>query len=64
MHVIYTMSHRRRPVFLGTYPVLTDRQAAIPAGWCSRCGAEVYRPGRVLCDRCRKEQNHERIYRT
>lgn len=61
MQIIYTKSHNRKPVRLGKYPVLSDLQAAVPACWCSRCGAEVYRSGRTLCDRCRKEKLYERI---
>jgi len=31
-----------------------DLQAAPPAGWCIRCGAEVYRRGKALCRRCER----------
>ena len=51
--VIYLLSHGRRPVRAVPGIGLVDRQAEIPAGWCSLCGAEVYRPERSRCQRCR-----------
>ena len=52
--VIYLLPGRRRPVRLRPELGLHDRQAGAPAGWCGRCGAEVYRWGEALCDRCRE----------
>ena len=34
---------------------LMDFQALPPAGWCSRCKAEVYRLGEEYCSRCRRD---------
>ncbi len=31
-----------------------DFQAAVPAGWCVRCGGEIYRPKKEMCRRCMK----------
>ena len=45
-------SHGRRPVRLWGAYGLADRQALPPAGWCVRCGAEVYAPAEGLCGRC------------
>lgn len=50
--VICLWSHGRRPVQLHPPLGLTDLQAQIPAGWCGRCGGEVYRPGKPYCTRC------------
>lgn len=47
-------SHGRRPVRLQPVLGLADPQAQVPAGWCNRCGAEVYRPGADRCGRCRQ----------
>lgn len=60
MTVLYTKSHRRQPVFWGRLPVLTDLQGAIPAGWCSRCGTELFAPNKSQCQRCRKEIRYEK----
>ena len=35
----------QRPIFVGVYPPKTDRQGAIPRGWCLSCGTEVFFPG-------------------
>ena len=58
--VICLWSHGRRPVRAVPGIGLVDRQGGIPAGWCGMCGAEVYRPGRSRCDRCRKNGGTER----
>lgn len=58
--VIYLWSHGRRPVRARSVTALVDRQAQLPAGWCSLCGAEVYRPGHRLCGRCRGKGGTER----
>ena len=58
MIIFYTQSHRRRPIRCGVLPALWDIQGAVPLGWCSRCGTEIYTSGRCLCDRCRKEKNY------
>ena len=47
-------SHGRRPVRLCGAVGLADRQALPPLGWCACCGAEVYRPGKSRCERCRR----------
>ena len=55
--VVYLKSHRRRPVQVGGVRRDFDPQAAIPAGWCDRCGREVFLPGVSLCPDCvRKER--------
>lgn len=51
---ICLQSHGRRPVCPGRLPGLADVQAQVPAGWCVRCGAEVYRLGESRCGRCRQ----------
>ena len=33
-----------------------DPQQAIPAGFCDRCGREVYEYGSYLCERCKEEE--------
>lgn len=42
------------------YP-LRDTQEEAPAGYCARCGAELYgdEAQRGLCPECEKEENHE-----
>ena len=45
--VVYLKSHRRRPVQVGGVRRDFDPQAAIPAGWCDRCGREVLHIGRA-----------------
>ena len=47
----------KRTVFQGVAWWQEDIQALPPRGWCVRCGAEVFRPGRELCRRCQKEKN-------
>ena len=51
---LYLQSHRRKPV--RNWPLLPweDIQGAVPAGWCCRCGGEIYLPGRLICDHCEK----------
>lgn len=34
--------------------LFTDPQAQIPAGFCPRCGAELYAPS-LTCGRCEEE---------
>lgn len=60
--VICLWSHGRRPVRALPQPGLVDRQGSIPAGWCSCCGAEVYRPGHSRCERCRRTGTERSIY--
>lgn len=47
-------SHGRYPVRCRPALGLEDPQDRPPAGWCSRCGAEVYRLGADRCGRCRQ----------
>ena len=47
-------SHGRRPVRPRPVLGLVDVQSQVPAGWCDRCGAEVYRMGKTCCARCRQ----------
>ena len=60
--VICLWSHGRRPVRAVPVIGLKDVQAEVPAGWCGVCGAEVYRPGRSRCARCRKGGTGRSIY--
>jgi hypothetical protein len=40
-------------------PVLyMDAQAAVPAGYCPRCGAELWLPS-LRCLRCEEEGRHD-----
>ena len=57
--VIYLKSKRRRPVWIGPRPVGCDMQGAIPDGWCSGCGTEVFDGG--LCPRCRRKERIDEI---
>lgn len=60
--VIHRNACPRRPV--QRYPrfALRDVQAAPPAGWCNRCGKEIYVwPPEEICDRCKKEEQRCRI---
>lgn len=50
--VLYGKSRRRRPMVLGCTEQ-EDAQGAIPAGWCIKCGREVFAAQEALCDRCR-----------
>lgn len=50
---LYRKSHRRQPICIGHFPLLCDFQGAIPSGWCTRCGSEVFDYGESLCQRCR-----------
>ena len=50
---VYCKNHRRRPVRFGHTPFFRDVQADIPAGWCCRCGSEVFESGKDLCMGCR-----------
>lgn len=60
--VVYLRSGRRRPVRVVLYRAGEDLQSAIPAGWCEKCGAEVYEFGEVLCDQCERwEKMKKRI---
>ena len=51
----------KRTVFRGVVLWPEDLQALPPWGWCVRCGAEVYRPGKECCRRCEKEIQKELI---
>ena len=53
MGVIYQKPGR--PVWEGPRLGLRDLQGAIPRFWCAKCGTEVFRIGRELCPRCKKE---------
>lgn len=53
---IYRKSHRRQPIRFGLQPPFGDPQAAIPLGWCVRCGSEVFSHGEDLCPRCQDEK--------
>jgi len=57
--VLYLRSHRRRPVCLGPQWGMRDVQAEAPAGWCSRCGREVYAREQLLCRRCIARKGEE-----
>lgn len=46
----------RRPVALRQPIGMYDVQGAVPAGWCSRCGKEVYKPRQPLCYQCEEEE--------
>lgn len=37
-----------------------DLQAAEPQSWCIQCGREVFRHGKVLCERCLKFERRKR----
>lgn len=52
---IYLRAGRRRPVAVGI-GLAEDPQAALPAWWCERCGAEVYTMDAVLCRRCLQQK--------
>ena len=60
--IICLWSHGRRPVQYPCPSGLVDRQDLPPAGWCSCCGAEIYRPDRSLCERCRLRGTERSIY--
>lgn len=49
---VYCKDRRRRPVRFGHTPFFRDVQADIPAGWCCRCGSEVFESGKDLCMGC------------
>lgn len=51
--LIYQKSHRRRPVYWGLHDPNADSQGCIPAGWCCRCGSEIFTPGEAMCLWCR-----------
>ena len=36
------------------YDYLLDPQMAKPAGFCEKCGGEIYTPGERLCYDCRE----------
>lgn len=38
---------------------LLDPQQSRPAGWCPRCGAEIWDSGKVLCSRCERSAGLE-----
>lgn len=50
---VYCKDRRRRPARFGHTPFFRDVQADIPAGWCCRCGSEVFESGKDLCMGCR-----------
>ena len=47
---LYLKSHFRRPVRARLPLGMVDVQGAIPPGWCTLCGAEVWEG--ELCRRC------------
>lgn len=49
---LYRKTHRRQPICLGNLPFLPDVQGAIPAGWCTHCGSEVFDLRESLCCWC------------
>ena len=57
---IYSKDHKRRPIHFGPLAFFRDRQADIPANWCSRCGCEIFETGRELCIACRKCKGENR----
>lgn len=50
--VIYLRTGYRRPIQRQILWPPVDVQGAIPAFWCSSCGAEVFAAGALLCYRC------------
>ena len=52
-------SRRERPIGWGyPYPP-ADPQELLPAGWCVRCGTELFKAKRELCQRCKRaERRH------
>lgn len=38
---------------------LLDPQQRPPAGWCPRCGAEIWAEGKELCTRCERHSGTE-----
>ncbi len=51
--IVYLKQARRRPVALEEH-YMADRQGAIPFGWCSSCGREVFTPYLCTCPDCRR----------
>lgn len=58
---VYLKSHKRQPVHLGALPYTGDPQQALPAGWCSRCGGEIF--GRA-CPACREAREYEKFLKS
>ena len=56
--IVYSRSHRRRPVRIYLRWGRSDEQAEIPWFWCCRCGKEVFKRGAFLCGVCQKEDEH------
>ena len=55
----YLKPGHRQPVRLRQPLGLTDLQAQIPWGWCSKCAMEVYAPGKTMCDTCKEEMEND-----
>ena len=58
---VYCRNHRRRPIRFGPIPYFRDPQADIPAGWCCRCGSEVFDSGKDLCIECRSHKGENAL---
>ena len=58
---VYCKNHRRRPIRFGPMPYFRDPQADIPAGWCCRCGSEVFDSGKDLCIGCRSNKGENAL---
>ena len=56
---IYLRSGRRRPIRRAPYRPGDDLQGALPAGWCEKCGREVYGFGERLCAECERWGQNE-----
>lgn len=56
MYPLYKTHINRRPVWFGPRLGLQDLQGALPRGWCSRCGCEVFALNTERCFRCNKEE--------
>ena len=56
-----------RPVQLARPFPPADLQGALPLAWCSRCGGEIFRSKRELCQRCvsyERRRSHEKRKRS
>lgn len=60
--VIYLRSRWRRPVRFAPYRPGEDLQGALPAGWCEKCGREIYGVGKSLCEMCERWAWDEKEY--
>ena len=56
MVIVYCKSHKRRPIRFGRDLPMRDAQAQIPAGWCERCGREIFARNERLCPWCLEQR--------